>query len=215
MSLSSIISWFKPRELIFFDLLEKSAGNLCDAIGFFYKELETNDPARWDDLKRRMKDYEHAGDAINKEVIDKLDQTFVTPIERDDILRLSHSLDDVVDHLDTVSQKIVLYQVGHIKPFVLEIARLLYDGASELMYLTQSIRNMSNVKEIRKRIRLVQELESKIDGIYNMSLAELFATCTDAIELIKWKGILENLEDASNSIDIVAKMVGSTITKNA
>ncbi|MCL1908420.1 MAG: DUF47 family protein [Holophagaceae bacterium] len=215
MSVSSIIRWFKPRELVFFDLLEKSAGNLREAIEFFYHELETNNPERWDGLKHQMKEYEHAGDSINKEVIDKLDQTFVTPIERDDILQLSHALDDVVDHLDSASQKIVLYRIGEIKSFALEITKLLVTGTSELVFLMQSLRNMSNVKEIRKRIRLVQGLESQIDAIYNTSLAGLFATCTDAIELIKWKGIIENLEDASNSIDLVAKLVGSTVTKNA
>jgi uncharacterized protein len=215
VSISSIIRMFKPREAIFFDLLEKAAANLLEAIKFFRTVLETNDPARWSELRHQMKIYEHIGDDINQEVIDHLDQTFVTPIERDDILQLSDAIDDVIDRLDAVSEKIVLYRVGQIRPAALVITNLLIDGASELVFLMKSIRKMSNVKEMRNRIRLIQSMEDQIDAIYTTSLAELFATVANAIELIKWKEIIWDLEDAADSIALVAKVVGSTITKNA
>ncbi|MDR2560631.1 MAG: DUF47 family protein [Holophagales bacterium] len=215
MSISSIIRLLKPREAMFFDLLEKAAANLLEAIKYFRSELETNDPARWSELRHQMKIYEHTGDDINKDVIDHLDQTFVTPIERDDILQLSDAIDNVIDRLDAVSEKFVLYRVGQIRPAALVITNLLIDGASELVFLMKSIRKMSNVKEMRSRIRLIQSMEDQIDAIYNTSLAELFATVANAIELIKWKEIIWDLEDAADSIALVAKVVGSTITKNA
>jgi predicted phosphate transport protein (TIGR00153 family) len=215
VSISSIIRLLKPREAMFFDLLEKAAANLLEAIKFFRSELETNDPARWSELRHQMKIYEHIGDDINKEVIDHLDQTFVTPIERDDILQLSEAIDNVIDRLDAVSEKFVLYRVGQIRPAALVITNLLIDGASELVFLMKSIKKMSNVKEMRNRIRLIQSMEDQIDAIYNTSLAELFATAANAIELIKWKEIIWDLEDAADSIALVAKVVGSTITKNA
>ena len=215
MSLNAIARWLKPREMFFFDLLEKSADNLSESIRFFHGELLVNDPARWDGLRRQMKAYEHIGDDINREIIDRLDQTFVAPIERDDILHLSNALDDVLNRVDAVSEKLVLYRVEQIKPFVLEIAKLLIDGASELRFLMRSLRSMTNVKEMRNRIRRVQQIESQVDAIYNASMGNLFATTADAIELIKWKEIIKDLEDASDSIALVAKVVGSTITKNA
>ena len=215
MSISSIIRLLKPREAMFFDLLEKAADNLLEAIKFFRSELETNDPSRWSELRHQMKIYEHIGDDINKEVIDHLDQTFVTPIERDDILQLSEAIDNVIDRLDAVSEKFVLYRVGQIRPAALVITNLLIDGASELVFLMKSIKKMSNVKEMRNRIRLIQSMEDQIDAIYNTSLAELFTTAANAIELIKWKEIIWDLEDAADSIALVAKVVGSTITKNA
>jgi len=215
VSISSIIRLLKPREAMFFDLLEKAADNLLEAIKFFRSELETNDPSRWSELRHQMKIYEHIGDDINKEVIDHLDQTFVTPIERDDILQLSEAIDNVIDRLDAVSEKFVLYRVGQIRPAALVITNLLIDGASELVFLMKSIKKMSNVKEMRNRIRLIQSMEDQIDAIYNTSLAELFTTAANAIELIKWKEIIWDLEDAADSIALVAKVVGSTITKNA
>jgi predicted phosphate transport protein (TIGR00153 family) len=215
MSITSIIRFLKPRETVFFDLLERAAANLSEAIKYFLTQLEANDPARWNELRHQMKIYEHTGDEINKEVIDTLDQTFVAPIERDDILHLSNAIDDVIDRLDAVSEKFVLYRVGQIRPSVLEITKLLIDGASELIFLMKSLRRMSNVKEMRNRIRMVQSMEDQIDAIYNISVAELFTTTSDAFELIKWKEIIRDLEDAADSIALVAKVVGSAITKNA
>jgi predicted phosphate transport protein (TIGR00153 family) len=201
--------------MIFFDLLEMAVDNLCEAIKYFHSELEINDPARWDGLRHRMKDFEHNGDNVHRIIVDKLDQTFVTPIEREDILQLSHSIDDVLDLVDAVSERLVMYGVGHIHPPVIEITKLLVEGATDLTFLVRSLRNMSNVKEIRNRIRKVQQMEDEADALYNASLGNLFATVTNAIELIKWKEIIEDLEDASDSITLVAKVVGSTVTKNA
>jgi predicted phosphate transport protein (TIGR00153 family) len=217
MSLNAIINWFKPREKVFFALLEKAAANLCEAVEYLHKELEANDPARWENLRSQMKVFEHIGDDINREIIDRLDQTFVTPIDRDDILNLSHALDDVVDSLDNVSERLALYGVGQVRPPILEMTKLLIEGASQLVFLTRSLKNMKNVKEIRNSIRLVKNMEDQADDVYSSYMGNLFATATaaDAIELIKWKQIIENLEEASDAVELVAKLIASTVTKNA
>ena len=215
MSLNAIIRWFKPREIVFFDLLERSAENLCEATALFQRELAANDPSRWKGLRRQMKDFEHIGDALNRDIVDRLDQTFVTPIDREDILQLSSAVDDVIDDIDDASERLVLYRIGNIRPPVLEMADLLVEGATHLLFLMKSLRKMSNVKEIRARIRSVQLMEDRADRVYSSFLGQLFDTSGDAIELVKWKWIIENLEDASDSITHVAKLVGSTVTKNA
>jgi len=215
MSLNTIVRWLKPKEAVFFDLLEKEAENLCDSVHYFHGGIADDDPSKWPEIRHRMKDFEHAGDNINREIIEHLDQSFVTPLERDDILHLSIAIDDVLDLLDAVSEKLVLYKVGHINPRVLEMTGLLLVGASDLVFLVRSLRNMSNVKEIRNKIREVARMEDQIDTIYNSSVGELFATSISAVELIKWKEIIEAVEGASDSIALVAKLVGSTVTKNA
>jgi uncharacterized protein Yka (UPF0111/DUF47 family) len=215
MSLNSIVRWLKPKEMVFFDLLERAAENLSESIGYFHGALGADDPSEWPDIRHRMKAFEHAGDDINREIIDRLDQAFITPIERDDILHLSIAIDDVLDLMDAVSEKLVLYKVGRINPCVLEMTGLLLGGAADLNFLVRSLRNMSNVKEIRNRVRQVLQMEDRIDTIYNSSVGDLFATSTSAVELIKWKEIIEAVEGASDSIALVAKLVGSTVTKNA
>jgi uncharacterized protein Yka (UPF0111/DUF47 family) len=215
MSLNSIVRWLKPKEMAFFDLLERAADNLSESVKYFHGALEANDPSKWPEARHRMKELEHVGDDINREIIDHLDRAFITPLERDDILHLSIAIDDVLDLLDGVSEKLVRYKAGRIGPGILEMTGLLVHGASDLVFLVRSLRNMSNLKEIRSKIRLVLHMEDQIDTIYNSIVGELFATSTSAVELIKWKEITEAIEEASDSIALVAKLVGSTVTKNA
>ena len=112
MSLNSLIAWLKPREMVFFDLLERSVGNLLEASKLFEREFTSRErPGEWGDMRRRMKDLEHVGDEITHDIVDRLNRTFVTPLEREDILALAHALDDVVDCLDGVCERLVLYKV--------------------------------------------------------------------------------------------------------
>jgi uncharacterized protein len=160
-------------------------------------------------------DLEHIGDDYTREIMDRLNQTFVTPIEREDIMALAHALDDVVDSIHAVCERLILYRISHVMPAVTEISSLLVEGAGELVHLIRSLRNMSNQKEIRDRIRRVHTLENKADSIYHAALAQIYEDPKDAIELIKWKELLNRIEDATDKIELVAKVVGSTVMKNA
>ena len=128
MSLNAILRWLKPHEMVFFDLLEGSAENIYQATLHFDREIRTGDNSRWPELRRQMKEYEHTGDEFTHQIIDRLDKTFVTPIEREDILALAHALDDVVDLLDAICERIVLYRIGDIDPAVMEISSLASGG---------------------------------------------------------------------------------------
>jgi uncharacterized protein Yka (UPF0111/DUF47 family) len=215
MSVNSLLRWLKPRETVFFDLLEAAADNAFQATVLFDREVRTDDPERWAELRRQMKELERTGDEITHELVDKLNQFFVTPIDREDILALAHSLDDVVDRLDAVCERLVLYRIGKILPNVMEIASLAVEGCAELQYLIRSLRNMNDVHNIRLRIKRVHTLENKGDTLFHAALAEIFRDAQDPILLIKWKEILENVEDATDRIELVAKLVGSTVMKNA
>jgi hypothetical protein len=215
MSLNALVRWLKPREMVFFDLLEASATNVLEAAKYFETGLRVKDRDQWGDFRRAMKDLEHKGDEITHTIIERLDRTFVTPIEREDILTLAHALDDVLDDLDAIADRMVLYNVKTVLPAYLELASMNVTGCQELVFLVQSLRNMSNPEEIRKHIRFVSELENQTDAVYHTSLSELFSNHTDPVELIKWKELLDTLEAAVDRIDHAAKVVGSTVMKNA
>lgn len=207
--------WLKPREMVFFELLESAIANAFQAAQLFDREIRTGDPARFAELRRQMKDLEHIGDDLTHQIIDRLNQTFVTPIEREDILHLAHAIDDVVDRIHSVCERLLLYRISHIMPAVTEMSSIIVEGSGELVHLIKSLRDMSNQKEIRDRIRRVHALENKADSIYHAALAQIFADPKDAIELVKWKELLEKIEDATDRIELVAKVVGSTVMKNA
>ena len=216
MSLNSIIGWLKPRELIFFDMLEASVGNLLEASRLFEKEfLSREHSSQWSDLRRRMKDLEHVGDEITHNIVDRLNRTFVTPLEREDILALAHALDDVVDCLDGVCERLVLYKVTAVMPLAAQLAHLVVLGSEELVPLIHSLRNMSNTMAINSQIQACMELENQADVVFHHALAEIFEDPKDPIELIKWKEILALLEDATDRIELVSKVVSSTVMRNA
>ena len=215
MSLNALMRWLKPREMVFFDLLESAAGNVYQASQLFDLEIRTGDPARFAELRRQMKDLEHIGDDYTREIMDRLNQTFVTPIDREDIMELAHAIDDVVDKIHAVCERLILYRISHVMPAVTEMSSIIVEGSGEILHLIRSLRNMSNQKEIRDRIRRVHTLENKADSIYHAALAQIFEDPKDPIELIKWKELLEQIEDATDKIELVAKVIGSTVMKNA
>jgi len=216
MSLNSLISWLKPREMVFFDLLEASVGNLLEAARLFEHEFVTREkPSDWGDFRRQMKDLEHRGDAITHDIVDRLNRTFVTPLEREDILALAHSLDDVVDCLDGVCERLVLYKVTEVMPLAAQLSHLVVLGSQELVPLIAALRNMSNTAAINSQIQACMELENQADAVFHQALAEIFADPKDPIELIKWKEILALLEDATDRIELVSKVVSSTVMRNA
>jgi predicted phosphate transport protein (TIGR00153 family) len=201
--------------MVFFDLLESASGNAYQAAQLFDLEIRTGDPVRFAELRRQMKDLEHIGDDLTREIMDRLNHTFVTPIDREDIMQLAHALDDVVDKIHAVCERLILYRIAHVMPAVTEMSSLIVEGAGEILHLIRSLRNMSNQKEIRDRIQRVHTLENKADSIYHAALAQIFENPKDPIELIKWKELLEQIEDASDKIELVAKVIGSTVMKNA
>ena len=216
MSLNSLIAWLKPREMVFFDLLERSVGNLLEASKLFEREFVSRErPGEWGDMRRRMKDLEHVGDEITHDIVDRLNRTFVTPLEREDILALAHALDDVVDCLDGVCERLVLYKVTTVMPLAAKLAHLVVLGSEELVPLIASLRNMSNTKSINSQIQACMELENQADAVFHQALAEIFHDPKDPIELIKWKEILALLEDATDRIELVSKVVSSTVMRNA
>lgn len=215
MSMNALMRWLKPREMVFFDLLESAASNAYQSSQLFDLEIRTGDPVRFAELRRQMKDLEHIGDDITREIMDRLNQTFVTPIEREDIMALAHAIDDVVDKIHAICERLILYRIAHVMPAVTEMSSIIVEGSGEILHLIRSLRNMSNQKDIRDRIRRVHTLENKADSIYHAALAQIFENPKDPIELIKWKELLEQIEDATDKIELVAKVVGSTVMRNA
>ena len=215
MSLNSLMRWIKPHEQLFFDLLEASAANVLEAARHFDREIRTEDPTHWADLRRQMNVYEHTGDEHTSQILKKMDTTFVTPIEREDLFALAHALDDVVDHLDVVAERLVLYRIEQIRPSLLEISSEVVEGCSLLSQLVIRLRKMPNPLEIRPMIRDIHDLENRVDAIYHTALAEIFHDGLDPVEIMKWKELLDILETAMDRIEHAARLVGSTAMKNS
>lgn len=215
MSFNSIMKWIKPREVVFYDLLEKSATNALDTAKAFDQGIRTTPAEDWVAFRRRIKEMEHKGDEVTHEILDRLDKTFVTPLEKEDIRSLAHVLDDIVDCIDSIAERLVIYRITKVPVPFQDMSALAVEASSELVKLVQGLRRLSETSEARSRIRLIKELENHADTIYHQALGDMFERHLEAIELIKWKELFDTMERTVDAIDLAAQVVGSTIMKNA
>ena len=188
---------FKQKDSEFFDLFVESAQ-------YFYQGALMMDEVMLDyskaaDKVKEVVDLEHAADAVNDKIIDKLNLTFITPIDREDIYALANGLDDGVDNLQGTLQRIVMYRTGK--------------AMIRAFSLLKNIRK--NQAQILEATHKIGRLESEGDRVYRHEVAYLFDKEKDPIELIKWKDILENLENTLDHCEKIADMLRGVVMKYA
>ena len=197
---------FKPREDKFFELFAEStrlvrqgAFALRDVMGD-YTDVETK--------MQFILDVEHQADETNDAIIDLLNQTFITPLDREDIYLLANMLDDVCDFLQGIIERMVIYRTGSPTPGAIDLARLLADCTDELVKAFDALRNIKgNRDKILDSTRKIVVLESEGDHIYRKEIAHLFNTCPDPVRIIKWKEVLEHLEGALDHCEKIADLL--------
>jgi len=215
MSLNAILKWIKPREAVFFDLLEKSASNVMETAKAFDMGVRSTPPEDWGVFRRAIKEWEHRADETTHEILDRLDKTFVTPLEKEDIRSLAHVLDDIADCIDSIAERLVIYRITRIPVPFQDMSALAVEATGELFKLVQGLRKLSDPSEARSRIRLIKELENHADTVYHQALGDMFERNLEAIELIKWKELFDTMERTVDAVDLASQVVGSTIMKNA
>jgi predicted phosphate transport protein (TIGR00153 family) len=202
-----------PAERAFFDLFERSAG-LAHQVA---KEL-VDLLASFDDLPERAKrihDMEHAGDEVTHELVDRLNRTFITPIDREDIHVLAGRLDDIVDLVDSAVSRIVLYKIREPIEDARLLAACLFHATRLIVEMMPSLRSPKRALHIRQQCRDVHAQESEADRIEYHALAALFEGGNEPLFVMKWKNVIEELEAATDRCEDVANTVESIVLKNA
>ncbi|MBR2214595.1 MAG: DUF47 domain-containing protein [Selenomonadaceae bacterium] len=169
-----------------------------------------------DEKMKRIVDLEHAADAINDKIIDKLNMTFITPIDREDIYYLANGLDDGVDLLHGTLQRIVMYHTGEAMPGAVSLTKLIIDATQEIINAFSLLTDIpKNQVPLLDATHKISKLESEGDDVFRQEVAVLFKNQKDPIELIKWKDILENLEDTLDHCERIADMLRGVVMKYA
>jgi len=201
-----------PQEKIFFELFERSVNNAHLGAQELLELL-----TKFDDLPeraKRIKDIEHAGDEITHEVIDRLNKTFITPIDREDIHELACRLDDIVDMIDTAVHRLVLYKIQAPIEDARLLAECILHATAVLVEMMPAMRNMKNADFVRQRCRDVHTQENEGDRIEQHALATLFEGAHDPLYVMKWKNIIEELESATDRCEDVANVIEGIVLKN-
>ncbi len=200
-----------PSDQEFFVLFEKASQNIQDGAELL-KELLDN----FDDVKgkaRAIEEIEHKGDTITHDVIKKLNTTFITPIEREDILALASSLDDIIDLIHAAATRITLYKITAPTPQAKELGFLILKSVRELNRgITYMGKKMDGVYE---HCVEVNSLENEADRVCRDAIAYLFEHEKDPITILKWKEIYETLETATDRCEDAANVLEGVALKNA
>jgi predicted phosphate transport protein (TIGR00153 family) len=201
-----------PKEKAFFDLFEKAAANAHECTTALVEFLD-----RFDDLggrARKVKDLEHVGDELTHETIERLNKTFITPLDREDIHELVCRVDDILDLVDTAVDRIVLFKIERPIQASKELATCLVRSTALIRDMMPLLRDMKDVDVVRQKVREVHRLESEADRIERLALASLFENGEDPKYIIKWMNIIETLETATDRCEDVANVIEGIILKN-
>jgi uncharacterized protein len=195
----------------FFKIFGEMSQHLLDAAGTLVQML--SDPGGdIQGFSTKIKDLEHKGDHLTHRVIDELNKTFITPIDREDIHDLSTALDDVLDLIDSTATRIVLFQIKEKISDLPEMAGVLLSQVKEIEAAVGRLQDNDHVIE---RCIEINRLENDADRLFQSAIAALFEHVKDPIEVIKRKEIIETLEHATDMAEDVANVLESIMVKNA
>ncbi len=199
-----------PRDEKFYDLFREQAEFIHDAARKLVALFED-----FRDVEKRVteiKFVEHKGDQLTHGLMMKLNKTFITPFDREDIHALGSALDDVLDLMDAVAGRLITYKVTAVTPGARQLSKVILHGAEILLQAVSQLHKPENILEYCEQL---QQLEEEADRIKGECVARLFENSTDPIEVIKWKEIYEVLEATTDKIEDVADVLETVVLKAA
>ena len=205
---------FNQKDTEYFDLFVESARYFYN--GALMMDEVMLDYSKATDKVREIMELEHEADAVNDKIIDKLNTTFITPIDREDLYAIANGLDDGVDILQGTLQRIVMYKAGKAMSGAVSLTKLIIESTEEIIKALTMLKDIrKNQAQILDATHKIAKLESEGDRVYRHEVAYLFDKEKNPIELIKWKDILENLEDTLDHCEKIGDMLRGVVMKYA
>ncbi len=202
-----------PKDDVFFEMFSQQmdiaymASKVLSDLFKNYSDPETKIGA--------IKAYENKGDELGHEVIDRLNKTFITPIDREDVLYISTKADDIMDYIDETAASLVLYNVENIRSEAINITEVLVSCCEKCRDLLKLMVNIRDIEPMRSLWIEVNRLENVADGIHKAAVSRLFKEESDPIEVIKWDKIYNQLESCIDLCEELAAGVETVATKHA
>lgn len=212
---NSLFDKLKPKENKFFQLLNEMAIIIAAVSDLLLECLQS---AKGHDdyvaYYRKIKDYEHKADAVQNKIFDELNNTFITPFDREDINNLSSTMDDIVDLMNGCAKRLMLYTPKQIPDSAVKLAEMMQESAG---YIKLAVDELDTFKKrpdkIKEYCALLDNIEEQADDVYESFLIDLFENEKDAIEIIKLRDILHELERATDVAKTVGKIIKTVIIK--
>jgi uncharacterized protein Yka (UPF0111/DUF47 family) len=205
-----LVQAFAPRDRVYFELFEEAGRNIRHAADLLDRLMSGYPESK--DLAHEILDCEHEGDRITHDIIQRLNQTFVTPIDREDILALASALDDIVDYTEEVADYLGLYRIEAPMDQAIKLARVL-KAASE--QIAEAMPRLRGFRDISHHTVEINRLENEGDRITREAVASLFDGGIDPMVVIRWKDLFERLEAAIDAAEHVANILEGIVIKNS
>jgi hypothetical protein len=203
---------FMPREERFFELFNQQTANLVQGADLLVKLVADHTQA--EDLRRQIEEVEHQGDITTHEIADRLNRTFNTPFDHEDIHELTARLDDVLDNIEATADRMFLYEAGRASAEMVTLAEVLADSAKALAAAVEGIHDVTrNGRRIMDYCIEIHRLENVGDEQSRLALARLFRG-TDALYALKWKEIYDHVENAIDKCEDVATILEGIVVKH-
>ncbi len=209
-----MLNFFKKDDREFYDLFLSSAKYFHDSALLINNVMSGNNNAEatFSDIIK----IEHDADAVNDKIIDKLNKTFITPIDREDIYALANGLDDGVDFLQGTLQRAVMYHLTETRESAIALSELLVTATNEVLKAFSMLHELTkHENDILECTYKISKLESEGDRIYREEIGHMFQYMKDPIELMKWKDVLNYMEDTLDHCEKLSDLVRGVVMKYA
>ncbi len=202
-----------PKEKKFFELFEEDSRNAVEAAKVLHELVN-----HWENVEMKIDhitDLEHQGDEITHRIISSLHTTFITPIDREDIAALAHTIDDIVDFIQAAADAMLIYRVTAPTARCKELATIIVQATEELVKAMPDLRNPGQLKHILTHCVEMNRLENAADRVYRAALGELFINDTNVTDILKWREIYNHMESATDRCEDVANVLEGVALKYA
>ncbi len=199
-----------PREDEYFLIFSQMAGMIEEAARILIEMLDAPE-TDFSAFTKRIKDVEHGCDQLMHQITTKLNKSFITPFDREDIYTLSVALDDICDYIDAGARAIVMYDIKAFNVHAKHLARIIKDLAVEIR---DAVSMLSKPNGMNKHFVEIHRLENEADDVFFRAIGELFKNATEPISVIKWKEFYEILENATDRCESVANIIESIVLKH-
>jgi hypothetical protein len=199
-----------PRDEDFFALFAKQGALVREGCEQLHEML-----TKFDDLEdraKRLKDVEHRGDLVTHEIFERLNKTFITPLEREDIHQLASGLDDVLDSVEAIGSRLVMFNIRNTTPEAIQLSEILVRCGVQIEKAVGSLKDFKNVMAFAIELN---RLENEADLISRQAVADLFSGKHDVMDVLRWKEIYGRLESAADQAEDVANTIESIVIKNS
>ena len=214
MRLDRMIQALLPHDEKFFVLFDTLAKTIVEAAETL-RTLPSQPKSERDATVSKIEELENKADSITHEIYTELNKTFVTPFDREDVHLLASTLDDVLDYIDGSAKRFHMYKIKKNSPDIQRLTEIIYQSAIEIQRGVILIADMRRAEDLHAILQKINKYENDADTIFDHAIAELFDNEKDAIELIKIKEVLVNLETTTDKCEDVANVLETLFIKNA